>query len=94
MVDDVLTKVHTVGPMDDAVTPVWPGHLGLVCSTEVYLSLIPDTNGTPYDRPDNPGRLNIAVDNLTQYQIAQAKEDHSEATRVFREVNSVERTII
>ena len=34
------------------------------------------------------------MDDLTQYQIAQAKEEHSEATRFFREVNGVERTII
>ena len=34
------------------------------------------------------------MDDLTQYQIAQAKEEHSESTRVFREVNGVGRKII
>ena len=67
------------------------GHLGLVCTPEAYSSLVP--NATPYLRPTNPGRLQIAND-LTQYQIAQARDQHNEATRVFREIVSVERALI
>ena len=31
---------------------------------------------------------------MTQYQIAQAREEHDKATRLFREVNGVEQTLI
>ena len=66
------------------------GHLGLVCTPEAYLALI--STDTPYIRPQNPGRLH--VDDGTQYQIAQARDEHAEATRVFREVIGVERALI
>ena len=68
------------------------GHLGLVCDPNTYQRLVPDSE--PYNRPENPGRLEIAEAGLTQYQIAQAREEHDEATRLFREVNGVERTLI
>ena len=68
------------------------GHLGLVCDPNTYQALVPEAE--PYVRPENPGRLVIAEAILTQYQIAQAKEEHEEATRLFREVNGVERTLI
>ena len=42
------------------------GHLGLVCTPEAYLSLLP--NAIPYKRPVNPGRL-IMDEGLTRYQI-------------------------
>jgi len=67
------------------------GHLGLVCTPTTYQSLVP--NATVYTRPTNPGRL-VLRDGLTQYQIAQARDQHQETTRVFREVLGVERTII
>ena len=41
----------------------------LVCSSEVYQDLVPD--GVPYNRPDNPGRLQLEV-GMTQYTIVQA----------------------
>ena len=66
------------------------GHLGLVCTPEVYQELVP--TGDPYDRPENPGRLNLQL-GMTQYEIAQARDEHAEATRVFREVIGVERAI-
>ena len=50
-------------------------------------------NAPVYTRPTNPGRL-VLRDGLTQYQIAQARDQHQETTRVFREVLGVERTII
>ena len=68
------------------------GHLGLVCSPNTYQTLIPGAE--PYVRPENPGRLVLAEAGLTQYQIAQAREEHEESTRLFREINSVERTLI
>ena len=68
------------------------GHLGLVCSPDTYQVLVPAVD--PYERPDNPGRLELVEAGLTQYQIAQARDEHGEATRLFREVNGVERTII
>ena len=68
------------------------GHLGLVCSAEAYQALVPEVQ--PYIRPENPGRLEVAQDELTQFQIAQARAEHSEETRVFREVLGVERAII
>ena len=67
------------------------GHLGLVTTPEVYLALVPDA--TPYIRPANPGRL-VVAEGLTQYQIAQVRDQHQEATRVFREVLGVERALI
>ena len=67
------------------------GHLGLVCSPEAYQTLVP--GGTPYEKPANPGRLQIEG-NETQYQIAQRKQEHDESTRLFREVIGVERALI
>jgi len=67
------------------------GHLGLVCTPEAYHSLVP--NAPPYVRPVNPGRL-VVDERLTQYQIAQVRDEHAESTRVFREVLGVERAII
>ena len=60
------------------------GHLGLVCSAEAYRALVPDVQ--LYVRPENPGRLKVAQDDLTQFQIAQARAEHAEETRVFRKV--------
>ena len=62
------------------------GHLGLACSDEVYEDLIP--MAIPYIRPDNPGRLQVEP-GMTQYAIAQARDEHAEANRVFREVIGV-----
>ena len=66
------------------------GHLGLVCTAATYAT-IPNTQ--PYVRPNAPGQLALEQ-GLTQFQIAQARELHSENTRLFREVLAVERTII
>ena len=66
------------------------GHLGLVCSPEVYQELVP--NGEPYIRPNNPGRLHLDL-GMTRYEIAHASDEHNEETRVFREVIGVERAI-
>ena len=67
------------------------GHLGLVCTQAAYTALVPQASA--YTRPVNPGRLAVTP-NLTQYQLAQARDVHQEAIRVFREVNGVERAII
>ena len=67
------------------------GHLGLVCSPEIYNTIVPGE--TPYVRPNNPGPLNIQGDE-TQFQIAQRRDEHAEATRLFREVLGVERALI
>ena len=67
------------------------GHLGLVVTPEVYATLVP--GGTPYVRPVNPGNLIINGDE-TQYQIAQRRQEHDEATRAFRELIGVERALI
>ena len=66
------------------------GHLGLVCTPEVYATLAPGAE--PYVRPENPGRLTLE-DGLTQYQIAQGRDEHAKATRVFREVLGVDRVL-
>ena len=68
------------------------GHLGLVCTPAAYRALLPGTDA--YVRPANPGPLNIATDSLTQYQITEAREEHREDTRLFREVVGVERVLI
>ena len=47
-----------------------------------------------YIRPGNSGRLEVAQGELTQFQIAQARAEHTEETRVFHEVLGVERAII
>ena len=62
------------------------GHLGLVCSDEVYEDLVP--MAIPYIRTDNPGHLQVEP-GMTQYAIAQARNEYAEATRVFREVIGV-----
>ena len=67
------------------------GHLGLVCNPNTYQTLVPEAE--PYIHPENPGRLDIAEASLIRYQIVQAREEHDEATQLFREVNGVERTI-
>ena len=63
------------------------GHLGLVCTPEAYHSFVP--NAPPYVQPSNPGRL-VVEEGLSQYQIAQVRNEHAESTRVFREVLGVE----
>ena len=68
------------------------GHLGLVCTAQTYQVLVPAAE--LYIRPENPGRLVLAEAGLTQYQIAQAREEHEESTRLFREVNGVEHTLL
>ena len=67
-------------------------HLGLVCNPQTYQVLV--SAAEPYICPENPGRLVLAEAGLTQYQIAQAREEHDESTRLIREVNGVERTLI
>ena len=57
------------------------GHLGLICSLEAYQALI--LGVVLYDRPPNPGPLDITGDGLTQYQIAQARDQHAEAICLF-----------
>ena len=66
------------------------GHLGLVCSAQVY-ALISGT--APYVRPANPGQLHIPQ-NATQYQIAQLRDEQEKATCLFNETLVVEKTII
>ena len=67
------------------------GHLGLVVTPQVYATLVP--GDTPYVRPVNPGVLQIDG-NETQYQIAQRRSEHAEATRAFRELIGVEQALI
>lgn len=67
------------------------GHLGLVCSPETYATLVP--GNTPYIKQPNPGRL-IIDGTETQYQIAQRREEHAEALRLFKDCIGVERAII
>ena len=67
------------------------GHLGLVCSPEIYATLIP--GNTPYTKPQNPGRL-IIEGTETQYQIAQPRDEHAEALRIFQEYLGVERALL
>ena len=47
-----------------------------------------------YVRPENPGRLEVAQDELTKFQIAQVRAEHAEETRIFYKVLGVERAII
>ena len=65
-------------------------HLGLVCTAATYVT-IPNTQ--QYVWPAAPGALNLEV-GLTQFQIAQAQETHSENTGLFCEVLAVEIIII
>ena len=53
------------------------GHLGLTCHDKEYAE-IEDTQ--PYERPENPGELQVA-EGATQYQIAQQKAEHGERLR-------------
>ena len=65
-------------------------HFGLVCTNEVYEDLIP--NAIPCICPGNPGRLQLEL-GMTQYAVAQARDEHTDATRVFRGVIGVERAL-
>ena len=65
------------------------GHLGLVCNAATY-ALIPNTQ--PYVRPNAPGPL-IPIAGATQFQIQQQRDQHSEETRLFREVLAIERAL-
>ena len=67
------------------------GHLSLVVTPERYATLVP--GNTPYEKPANPDRLQIAK-NETEYQIAQQCNEHDEATRLFQEVIGVEGALI
>jgi hypothetical protein len=66
------------------------GDLGLVVSPVNYARTQPNH---VFDRPGNPGALNIAA-TATQYQIAIAKDIHDSATKTFKECNLLERTLI
>ena len=66
------------------------GHLGLVCSPTTYAT-IPNTQ--TYLCPNAPGPLTLAQ-GLTQFQIAQERDQQSKNTRLFWEVLVVQRTII
>ena len=67
------------------------GHLGLICSPETYSTLV--LGNTSYVKPTNPGRL-VIDGTETQYQIAQRRDEHTEALRVFQEYLGVERALI
>ena len=66
------------------------GHLGLTCSPQVYNNV---PNAAPYIRPNAPGALQVPA-GATQFQIQQARDEHAEAPRVFKEVLAVERVLI
>ncbi len=67
------------------------GHLGLVCSPNTYATLVP--GNIPYIKGPTPGRL-IIQGTETQYQIAQRREEHTDALRMFQECLGVERALI
>ena len=46
----------------------------------------------PYLWPENPGRLQLEQ-GMTQYAIAQARDEHTKATQVFHEVIGVEQAL-
>ena len=66
------------------------GHLGLACHPQTYTNV---PNSAPYVRPPAPPPLNVQP-GATQFQIQQARDEHSERARLFREVLAVERTIV
>eukprot|EP00957_Ditylum_brightwellii_P211195 15365875-Ditylum_brightwellii.AAC.1 len=66
------------------------GHLGLVCDAAAYAS-IPGT--ALFVHSAMPGPIVLPV-GATQYQIAQARDQQEEEINLFREVTSMERTII
>ena len=67
------------------------GHLGLVMSDAAY-QLLPDT--APYVRPTYPGPFQVSSDTATEAQIAQERADWTEAMRLWREVEAVERALV
>ena len=68
------------------------GHyLGLVCTPEAYLALVPEAQ--PDIQLDNLGSLEVS-ESFMQYQIAQVKEKHVESTRIFREMIGIDQAII
>ena len=66
------------------------GHLGIVCIPALYLTLVP--NDKPYVQPGNPSCLEVDLC-MTQYEIAQKRNEHAEETQVFREVIGVKQAI-
>ena len=59
-------------------------HLSLACTKEVHLVFV--LNEEPYKQPANPGGLAIEEE-LTQYQIAQAWDEHRKAVSHERKLN-------
>ena len=62
----------------------------MVYKSYVYATLVLEAEA--YVRPKNPGRLQLE-EGLTQHQIVQRRDEHVEATRVFREVLGVNRAL-
>ena len=67
------------------------GHLGLVMSNNLYLSL---PNTEEYERPEYPGPFRFNARNPTEVQIAQEKSDWEEEVRLWREVEAVEQALV
>ena len=63
------------------------GHLGLVLTPEQYAQV---PNSAPYEKPEHPGVHQVAPG--TQFHIIAHENEHHEAIRLFREVQSMELT--
>ena len=63
------------------------GHLGLVLNDAEYATI----SGTPYVRPVHPGPLPALTG--PQYARQEAREDHKEAIRRFRESENVDKAL-
>ena len=65
------------------------GHLGLVLTPAQYAQV---PNSAPYEKPEHPGVYQVAPG--TQFQIIAHENEHHEAIRLFREVQSIELTLV
>jgi hypothetical protein len=64
------------------------GHLGLIMTTDDYVSLVTDI----LTAQENPGATPEIVNNATAAQITEANREHKEATRVYRTYNNVDQS--
>jgi len=66
------------------------GHMGLVCSPTIYATM---DASTPYIHPVNPGPFQVQGINLGPAEVTEQKAAWDEKTRLYREVNGVERNL-
>ena len=66
------------------------GHMGLVCSPMMYATMM---GSRLYIHPVNPGPFEVQDINIGPAEVTEQKAAWDEQTRLYREVNGVERNL-